>query len=332
MDHPRGSQQQPPVRSKTEPPSRLAENSKRITPWLFRRVNAPVSPTAQTTRHPEKAVADVMGSPKPPSYSAAQESCPSKEMSTGAQEIDITATDSPVDTTLPRSPTRAPRGLAWPNRPNRTATASDAASASNLGQSSLRSATFVEQSRPGLTVTIRQRGTPPPELAHPPRYRSRELSITTTLPPYSATRGSFMLSKEPQSQNRCRKPSSELSSGEPRLALPSGPLLPESAVSRIRAAYKVSNELGNAVMRQEVRVATPLALSPRSRRRFMSVTEAEGLRKVNARMDRRSGEREARQRASSKPGDCSGRSRDGKIHRTASERVKPMKSRDISRR
>ena len=329
MNHPRGSQ--PPVRSKTEPPSGLAENSKRITPWLFRRVNAPVSPTAQTTRHPEKAVADVMGSPKPPSYRAAQESCPSKEKSTGAQEIDITATDSPADTTLPRSLTRAPRGLAWPNRPNRTATASDAASSSNLGQSSLRSATSAEQSRPGLTVTIR-RGTPPPGSAHPPRYRSRELSITTTLPPYSATGGSFTLSKEPQPQDRGRKLSSEFSSGEPRLALPSGPLLPESAVSRIRAAYRVSNELGNAVMRQEVRVATPIALSPRARRRFMSVTEAEGLRKVNARVDRRSGGREARQRALSKPGDCSGRSRDGKIHRTASERVKPMKIRDISRR
>ena len=303
----RGSRQ-PPVRSKTEPPSGvLAENSKGVTPWLFRRVNTPVSPTS---RHPERAVADVMGSPKPPSYHAVQETYPSMEMSTGA------ARDCPADTILPRSP----RGLPWPNWPNRAATPSGAAY-NNLGQSGLlRSATEADRSRPVLTI---RRGTPP-ELAHPPCYRFRELSSVTTLPPYSATGGNFEPSKEFQPQDLRRKPSSECSGEEP--------LLPESAVSHIRAAYKVSKELGNAVMVQEVRVATPMALTPCVRRRFVSVTELESIRKIDARADRRSGEREARQRVLSKPADCAGRKYDGKIRRTASERMNPMKIRDKSRR
>jgi hypothetical protein len=57
-------------------------------------------------------------------------------------------------------------------------------------------------------------------------------------------------------------------------------------------------------MRQEMRVAIPInnaeeepLLTPRGTRRFVSVTEAEGLRK----MDGGSREHEARQRALSKP-------------------------------
>jgi hypothetical protein len=319
-DQPRGSH--PPVRSNTEPPSVLAESSKRATPWLFRRVNAPVSPTPPTTRYPERGVDDVLGLGRPPSYRTAQESYLSKEMSTGAREIQI----SPAETTLPRSPTNAPRGLAWPNRPNGTTAPSHAAS--NLGQSSLGSATTEsERSRPGITRCV-----PPPSSTHPPQYRSRESSFTPTLPPYSVTGRGFSPSNEPQPQDLSRKPSSALSSGESHFALPSDPLLPESAVSRIQAAYKVSNELGNAVRLQEVRVATPITLNPRATRRFVSVTEMEDLRKVDAHVDRRSGEREARQRALSKPSECCRRNRDGKIHRTASERVNPVKMRDVSRR
>ncbi|KAF8271239.1 hypothetical protein EI94DRAFT_1720742 [Lactarius quietus] len=256
-----------------------------------------------------------MGLARPPSYRTAQESYLSKEMTTGAREIEI----NPAETTLPRSPTRAPRGLAWPNRPNRTTAPAPSHAASNLGQSSLGSATTeAESPRPGIT-----RCTRPPESTHPPQYRSRELSFTPTLPPYSATGGSFSPSREPQPQDR--------SPGNHVLRCPTA-MMPESAVSRIQAAFKVSNELGNAVMLQEVRVATPIVLNPRATRRFVSVTEMEDLRKVNARLDRHSGEREARQRALSKPSDCGRRNRDGKIHRTASERVNPMKMRDVSRR
>lgn len=317
-DFPRGSQR--PVRSQTESPSGLAVNSKQVTPWLFRRVNASASLTAM---HPEMVTtADVMGTANPPSYHAAQENCPSKGRSTGARSIE---TYSPADTTLPRSPTRAPRGLAWLSRPVRTAAPSDAAANLGLGQPSLRCATEAEWSRPGLTI---RRCAPPPESVNPPCYRSRELSITPTLPPYSATGASFAPSKEPQPQDGSRKPIPAFSGDGPR---PNNQLVPESAVSRIQAAYKVSNDLGNAVMMQEVRLATPVALSPRAGRRFVSVTELEGIRKVNARADRRPGERESRQRALSKPSDCSGRNRDGKIHRTASERVNPMKSRHDKR-
>jgi hypothetical protein len=85
-------------------------------------------------------------------------------------------------------------------------------------------------------------------------------------------------------------------------------------------------------MVQEVRVATPMALTPCVRRRFVSVTELEGIRKADARADRRFGGCETRQRALSKPADCGGRKYDGKIYRTASERVNPMKIRDKSRR
>ncbi|KAI9442414.1 hypothetical protein H4582DRAFT_2072975 [Lactarius indigo] len=331
-DLPRGSQ--PPVLSKVEPPSGLAENPvQRVTPWLFRRVNAPVSPTSQTTKHLEKAATDVIGSVKPPSYC---ESYPSKEKSTGAQqEIEITAAakDSRADTP-PQSPTQAPTRPTWPNRPKRIAEPSDHA-ASNSRQSGSRSIAEEERSHPGFATT------PLPEPAHPPRYRPRESSLTPTLPPYCATEGSSSHSKEPWLQNRSRKPSSAFSNGgEPRLALPSHhPLLPDSAVSRIRAAYKVSNELGSAVMLQEVRMATPAdyrrldaASAPRGTRRFVSVTEREGFHRVNARLDRRSSEREARQRALSRPSDNDGRNHDGTIHRTASERVSSMKVHDISRR
>lgn len=277
-----------------------------------------------------------MGSAEPPSYrlAQAQESYPSKEKSTGAQEIEITgmAKDSRAGTPLPQLPTRAPTGLAWTNEPaNRSAAQGDAVP--NVRQSGLRSAAEEERSRPGFAI---RRGTPPPpEPAHPPRYRPRELS--PALPPYRATEGSSAPPlKVPWPQDRSRKPSSAFSGGEPRLALPSGhPPLPDSSVSRIRAAYRVSNELGNAVMLQEVRVTTP-ADYPRPdaasavTRRFVSVTEPEGFRKVDARVDRRSSEREARQRASSKPSDCGGRSHDGKIYRTASERLNPVSA--MSRR
>jgi hypothetical protein len=269
-----------------------------------------------------------MRSAKPPSYHAAQESRPIKERITGAQEIEITARHNTADQILPRSPTRAPRGLAWPNRPDRTAAPSDAASNLGQGQPRLRCATEAERSRPGLAI---RRGTPPHESAHPPRYRPRELSVAPTLPPYSATGASFALSKEPQPLDGSRKPIPAFSSGEPRLAVPNSPLLPESAVTRIQAAYEVSNELGNAVMEQEVRVATPIVLTPRAGRRFISVTELEGIYKVHARMDRRPSERESRQRTVSRPSDCGRRNRDGKIHRTASERVNPMKTRHDKR-
>lgn len=330
-DLPRGSQ--PPVLSKVELSSGLAENPiKRVTPWLFRRVNAPVSPTSQT-RYPEKVATDVIGSAEPPSY---QESYPSKEESTGAQQeigIAAAANDSHAGTPPSQSPTQAPTrtGPAWLNKPNKTAAPSDHA-ASNSRQSGSRSIAEEERSRPGFAVT------PLPEPTHPPRYRPRESSLTPTLPPYCATEGSSARSKEPWPQDRRRKPSSALGGGgEPRLALPSRhPLLPDSAVSRIRAAYRVSNELGSAVMLQEMRMTTPAdyrrpdaALASRGTRRFVSVTEREGSREVHARLERRSSEREARQRALNKPSDHGGGNYDGTIHRTASERVK---IRDISRR
>ncbi|KAH9176639.1 hypothetical protein EDB89DRAFT_2226696 [Lactarius sanguifluus] len=301
-DLPRGSESQPPVLSKT-------------------------------TRYPEKVATDVIGSAKPPSY---QESYPSKEESTGAQkeiEIAATAKDSHAGTRPSQSPTQAPTGPAWLNKPNRTAAPSDHA-ASNLRQSGSRSITEEERSRHGFAVT------PPPRSAHPPRYRPRESSLTPTLPPYCATEGSSesARSKEPWPQDRSHKPSPAFSGGgEPRLALPSRhPLLPDSAVSRIRAAYRVSNELGSAVMLQEMRMTTPAdyrrpdaASASRGTRRFVSVTEREGPREVHARLERHSSEREARQRALNKPSDYGGRNYDGTIHRTASERVK---IRDISRR
>jgi len=248
-----------------------------------------------------------MRSAEPPSYRVVQESLPSKEESTGAQgahETGISANDGRAGTHLPQSPTRAPTGLAWPSK-NETAGPSD--STPNLRRSGLRSVAEIGRPRPGLTV---RHATPPPQpLAHPPRYRLREMSNTPSLPPYCATGGSSAPSKEPRPHVRSRKPSS----AEPRLALPDHPPLPDSAVSRIRAAYRVSNELGNAVMHQEVRVATPVACkrpdaasTPRATRRFVSVTELEGFCKVNARVDWRSGDCEARQRVLSKPSDYGG--------------------------
>jgi hypothetical protein len=91
--------------------------------------------------------------------------------------------------------------------------------------------------------------------------------------------------------------------------LQSHPLLPNSAVSRIQAGYKVSKEFGDAIMRQEVRMAMPTpdhtmldsAPTPRVGQRFMSASELQSHRKAKQRIDKSFPEHEVRQRTSSKP-------------------------------
>lgn len=109
----------------------------------------------------------------------------------------------------------------------------------------------------------------------------------------------------PRSRNHSSRSALEkvAAAAAPLPALPDHPQLSASAVSRIQAAYKVSDEFGNAVMRQEVRMAIPSpehmapvpVPAPRAARHFMSAAELDSHRKAKQR------EHEARQRTVSKP-------------------------------
>jgi hypothetical protein len=106
--------------------------------------------------------------------------------------------------------------------------------------------------------------------------------------------------------------------------LPSHPQLSSSAISRIQAGHKVSQDFGNAIMQQELRFATPTSdhhsrldpvpvPNPRLGRRFLSASELQSHRKARLHTDKITPEHEARQRTSNKSsssvGRCSGDSR-----------------------
>jgi hypothetical protein len=94
----------------------------------------------------------------------------------------------------------------------------------------------------------------------------------------------------------------------PPLPLPSHPQLSSSAISRIQAGHKVSQQFGDAIMQQELRLATPtfdhhsrldhVLPNPRHARRFLSASELQSHRKAKLRTDKVTLEHEAHQRAS----------------------------------
>jgi len=147
-----------------------------------------------------------------------------------------------------------------------------------------------------------------PGRANLPSYHSAEPFPAP--PPYRASaEDSHPTSTRSRSLPRSRKHGSAFEKEVSLPPLPSYPPLPSSAVSRIQAGYKVSKTFGDAVLRQEVRVAMPTpdhtrlayAPTPRVGRRFMSASEMQSFRKSKQRTDKSYSEHEVRQRASSKP-------------------------------
>jgi hypothetical protein len=149
---------------------------------------------------------------------------------------------------------------------------------------------------------------PGPSLPAPPPYREENS------PPSGRSR----------SLPRSRKHSPAFERDAPLSALPDHPTLSASAISRIQAAYKVSNQFGDAVKRQELRLAIPSlahappvpAPIPRAGQRYLSVTELDSHRKARQRMDKSSRDHDAYQRTLSKPRSC-GEVRSGESRRRA---------------
>ncbi|KAI0256181.1 hypothetical protein BJV78DRAFT_1278722 [Lactifluus subvellereus] len=274
----------------------------RVTPWLLRRVKTPVSAPQAPVQVTRSIPADVRRSPKPPSYQAAQaqESYPRVERSGRVLDRSNAAnTSSGVSSAAPGHSSRhTPTKPARHDKRDKTEVQRSAISCPS--QSSLRSS-HRERSRPR---TPAQRVVPQP--AQPQNYPPYEPFPPP--PPYHASKESLALSSRSRPPHRIHKKSSASGKEVSSLEQPCHPPPPGSPESRIRAAYSVSKEFGDAVMRQELRVAIPAdhpqrdpTPTPRATRRFMSVTEAEGLRKAKERVDKSSREHEARQRTLSKP-------------------------------
>jgi hypothetical protein len=300
----------PPVPPKNETRGRQpAERSpERVTPWLFRRVKTPVpaSRVPHVTHSQQKAsvVADPKRSPGPPAYHAVQpHKHPSEEsfldMGPAEPRQVVSAIQVQVHTLLKSKP-------ASPDKPD-VSEARRGLTERSRSKWSLRSARDeIPRPRP-----------PPPETTHPPSYLYPEQFPAP--PPYRASaEESSPPSVRSRSLPRSRKHSPAFDAPLP--ALPIQPALSSSAVSRIQAAYRVSKEFGDAVMRQEIRTAPAPVHShldsgstPHVGRRFVSASEIENFRKSKERVDKYSQGYEARQRTLSKPAcgaeRCSGESR-----------------------
>ena len=291
----------------------------RVTPWLLRRVKAPVTQATQVT-HSQKASVEIkgLGYPKPPAYHVVQQQTRPSEERLGiaplpsGDHVAMTLTSRPavpVQSTVQvrhRTPPRTPPKPAVAHRSTRSeAPQSGLTSHSGSPQSSVRNA-HEEILRPRTATPTR-----PAALsgrANLPSYHSPEPFPAP--PPYRASaEDSHTTSTRSRSLSRSRKQGSAFEKEVPLQPLPSYPPLPSSAVSRIQAGYKVSKTFGDAVLRQEVRIAMPTpehtrldyAPTPRVGRRFMSASEMQSFRKTKQRTDKSYPEHEVRQRTSSKP-------------------------------
>jgi hypothetical protein len=275
------------------------ESPARVTPWLLRRVKTPVSLAPRMTR---PVPADVRVSPdsEPPSYQMVQESYPGVEWSGRVPESGNAANASRggVSSAAVHVPRHTPTKPARHDK--RDTTEAQRSAISCPSQSSLRSS-HRDRSRPR---TPAHRVATPEPVPPPNHHRSNPFRAP---PPYHASEGAVPLNQS-RPPHRIHKKSSASEKQALPLALPCHPPLPNSAESRIRAAYNISKEFGDAVMRQELRVAIPMGSTewdptptPRSTQRFMSVTEGEGLHKAKEYVDRGAREHEARRRALSKP-------------------------------
>lgn len=235
----------------------------RVTPWLLRRVKAPVTRAIPTT---QKASADVRGSPKPPAYAyhAVQQQVRPSEERLGAVRPSPPPSGDNVAIPAGRPVTPAPQQV-QPRTPPKPAVVDRSARSEAQRAPTLHSASPSPQPQPSIRSAHEERSRPRtaaplrtavlPERAPLPSYHSAEPFPAP--PPYRASaEDSHAKSGRSRSLPRSRKHSSAFEK-DPLPPLPNHPPLSSSAVSRVQAGYKISKEFGDAVMRQEVRVAIP---------------------------------------------------------------------------
>jgi hypothetical protein len=348
------------VRSAAAAPGSIMPEEKRIpervTPWLLRRVKTPVTRATQTAPAPasssQKASTDNIrggGTPKPdpPAYYHA---VPQKQIYSSQESlVAIRPTRGPAATVVqtvpvPRTP---PKPVAVPVTHRPTTPTSAVARGRETQQRvptptpsrpscpqirSVRSAPQEDTSRRPATrapprpvaVTVL-----PERRAFLPSYHSAEpFPSSPAPPPYRASaEDSYPTSVRsrslPRSSRKHGGPTYEKEAA-PLPPLPSHPLLSSSATSRIQAGHKVSKEFGDAIMKQELRLATPTSEHssqldpvppnpPLLRQRFLSASELQSHRRAKLRTDKITPEQEARLRTSNKSspnvGRCSGDSR-----------------------
>jgi hypothetical protein len=369
----------PPVPPKSDPKARSAAKPPntatsipipgRVTPWLLRRVKTPVTRTAQPAlaTAPQKASADIKKPPKPepPAYHAVQQQQQQQIHPSEERLFAITASSRPAVVKSQSQPTiqvqvqvhpRTPPKPAVADRSTRGETQTQRGPTSHSGSPQLRSVRSAhaheERSR------SRTRGplgpAPQPERAPLPSYHSTEPFPTSPAPPpyRAAAEDKNLTSLRSRSLPRSRRkhsPGFEKKEAEalPPLPIDRDPQLSPSAKSRIRAAYEVSRQFGDAVKEQEKRVApsvldhnevvpvVPALPNPRLGRRFLSASELQSHRAARLRSTEKiSSEHEARHRTSSKPsshvGRCSGDSRQ-RAARAHTGRGQDTKGRNVAR-
>jgi hypothetical protein len=326
----------PPVPPKREPSARArpaASSSggqvpKRVTPWLLRRVNtsASLSQAAQAAqvqvtrdRLPQKAssIADIKGSPPkppplPPSYQQLQVR-PSEEsfrvvVPPPRQSKDNVAktANHPVVVSSFQVLVHTPSKPTLADRSAKARKAPSSHSRAPSPQPSFGSIREDRLCRGAAAASTARRPARLPKPAQPPGYHYPE-PFPAAPPPYREE--SSPPSGRSRSLPRSRKHSSPFEKEAPLPALPDHPPLSASAVSRIQAAYKVSNQFGDAVKRQEVRLAIPTfnhtapvsAFIPHAGQRYMTAAEIDSHRKAKQRMNRSPRDHDANQRTLSKP-------------------------------
>jgi hypothetical protein len=273
-------------------------------------------------RLPQKAwsVADIKGSspkppplpPLPPAYQQLQ-GRPSEESfrvvvpppRQSKDNVAKTATGSVVVSSIQvhvHTPSK-------PSLPNRSAEVRKAPSShSPSPQPSFGSIREDRLCRRVAATSATRRPAQQPKPAQPPGYHYPEPFPAP--PPYRASPEERPPpSSRSRSLPRSRKHNPTFERETPLPALPDHPPLSASAVSRIQAAYKVSNQFGDAVMRQEVRLAIPTQdhtaplppFIPRAGQRYMSAAELDSHRKARQRTNKSSRCHDAHQRILSKP-------------------------------
>lgn len=342
----------------TVTPTTEPERVTRRTPWLHRPVKTPVTRTANpalVVPSPQKASsttdsADISGGsptnpkPQPPAYHAVslqQQILPTQErpaitttMTTKRGPLPVVRALQPVPVQVrPRTPPKPAPVAAAHHRSARGETPRRGGPTSHphpSGSPQLRSVRSAHEER---TRSRRGRTRPPTpvpvqsqsEHAHLPSYHSAlPFPSPPPPPPYRVSpQDSYPTSLRsrslPRSSHKHEKttPLPPL----PPLPLPSHPQLSRSAISRITAGLKVSKEFGDAILQQELRMATPTpdhsrldpVSNPRQGQRYLSVSELRSHRNAMLFANKITLEHEACQRPSNKSspnlGRCSGDSR-----------------------
>jgi hypothetical protein len=319
------------------------------------------APASAPTPAPQKAYStDIRGSPKPepPAYHAV----PQQQIHPSRERLAITTSRGPTAAAAAAVQSQQPIVQVQPRTPPKPAVVHRSARGRGGGETqrapptshpscpqlrSVRSAPHEERSRrPGTRAPplppppLRPAAAVRPERTHLvlPSYHSAQ-PFPSPAPPPPPYRASAEDNRYPTSVRSRSLPRSSRNKHGGRTfekdstplpplplppPLPSHPQLSSSAISRIQAGLKVSQDFGNAIMQQELRLATPTSdhhsrldpvpvPNPRLGRRFLSASELQSHRRARLHTDKITPEHEARQRTSNKSssnvGRCSGDSR-----------------------